>query len=329
MQITQQRLNELCLSAATQERPEISAWLRERASEDSPQLSCVPTAAYNGDLKILQWLRAQNCPWDDACSAAARCGRLEILQWLRSQELPCPWNEQTCTSAAIFVEIIGRSSSQDNLQPSYFKVLQWLRAQNPPCPWNEHTCSNVARCGHSGLKVLQWLRAQDPPCPWGEHTCSLAAISGHLDVLQWVRAQDPPCPWSEHTCSWAARRGHLKVLQWLRAEDPPCPWRQHTCASAAGSGHLQILQWLRAQDPPCPWVETIFERCKSRKIIGWALLYGCPAPPGRESLRTQLVFLTCIKHVQHTRFRNTRSRSFADHLLNLPPDIIRHIARFL
>lgn len=242
MQITQQRLNELCLSAATQERPEISAWLRERASEDSPQLSCVPTAAYNGDLKILQWLRAQNCPWDDACSAAARCGRLEILQWLRSQELPCPWNEQTCTSAAIFVEIIGRSSSQDNLQPSYFKVLQWLRAQNPPCPWNEHTCSNVARCGHSGLKVLQWLRAQDPPCPW---------------------------------------------------------------------------------------VETIFERCKSRKIIGWALLYGCPAPPGRESLRTQLVFLTCIKHVQHTRFRNTRSRSFADHLLNLPPDIIRHIARFL
>ena len=124
MKIMQQRLNELCLLAATDKRPDISRWLLERASEYSSEhsseyssaytcCSCVPTAAQRGDLEVLQWLRSQNCPWDDACRATAEHGHLEILQWLRAQEPPCPWSAATCSRAA------GRG---------HLHILQWLKS---------------------------------------------------------------------------------------------------------------------------------------------------------------------------------------------------------
>lgn len=48
-------------------------------------------AAGNGYLKILQWARENGCPWDeDTCSFAALNGHLEVLQWARANG--CPWN---------------------------------------------------------------------------------------------------------------------------------------------------------------------------------------------------------------------------------------------
>ena len=43
-------------------------------------------------MHILQWARAQGCPWDErTCEAAAEAGFFEILQW--AQNNGCPWNE--------------------------------------------------------------------------------------------------------------------------------------------------------------------------------------------------------------------------------------------
>ena len=53
----------------------------------------------NGHLAVLQWARAQGCPWDEsACAMAAGNGHLAVLQWARAQG--CPWDEQTCAMAA-------------------------------------------------------------------------------------------------------------------------------------------------------------------------------------------------------------------------------------
>jgi hypothetical protein len=38
---------------------------------------------------VLQWARANGCPWDeDTCTAAAKYGHLELLQWARAQGCP-------------------------------------------------------------------------------------------------------------------------------------------------------------------------------------------------------------------------------------------------
>ena len=41
-------------------------------------------------VALLQWARAQGCPWNEAtCEAAARGGHLQTLQWARAQGCPC------------------------------------------------------------------------------------------------------------------------------------------------------------------------------------------------------------------------------------------------
>ena len=145
-------------------------------------------AAKTGQLEVLQWLRANACPWDKhTCNWAALNGHLEVLQWARANG--APRDKGTCAEAAL---------------GGHLEMLQWLRANG--CPWDEWTCTYAAKGAH--LEVLQYLRANG--CPWNAHTCAAAAEGGHLEVLQWLRANG--CPWDECTCAEAAGRGHLEVL---------------------------------------------------------------------------------------------------------------------
>ena len=53
-----------------------------------------------GQLEVLQWARANGCPWDvlSICEYAAKGGHLEVLQWARDNG--CPWNKQECINRA-------------------------------------------------------------------------------------------------------------------------------------------------------------------------------------------------------------------------------------
>ncbi|KAL6051640.1 Ankyrin repeat domain containing protein [Balamuthia mandrillaris] len=52
-----------------------------------------------GQLKVLQWARANGCPWNEETSEwAAKEGRLEVLQWAIANG--CPWDKQTCKKSA-------------------------------------------------------------------------------------------------------------------------------------------------------------------------------------------------------------------------------------
>ena len=56
--------------------------------------STCATAAEGGHLKVLQWCREKDCPWDqETCNGTAIAGHLSILQWCREKN--CPWNEKT------------------------------------------------------------------------------------------------------------------------------------------------------------------------------------------------------------------------------------------
>ena len=42
-------------------------------------------------MEMLNYARANGCPWDEGtCAAAARGGHLEVLQWARANG--CPWD---------------------------------------------------------------------------------------------------------------------------------------------------------------------------------------------------------------------------------------------
>ena len=72
-----------------------------------------------GHIEVLQWLRANGCPWDErTCVLAALGGHLPVLR-----ANGCPWDLWTCAKAA---------------NSGHLEVLQWARANG--CPWDERTC---------------------------------------------------------------------------------------------------------------------------------------------------------------------------------------------
>jgi hypothetical protein len=50
-------------------------------------------------LEMLQWARANGCPWDEStCSDAALGGHMAVLQWAHANG--CLWNEDICGNLA-------------------------------------------------------------------------------------------------------------------------------------------------------------------------------------------------------------------------------------
>jgi hypothetical protein len=79
------------------------------------------SAARGGNLDVLQYARANGCPWNaSTCSNAASNGHTDIIRWARDNG--CPWNAKTCFNAA---------------RNNRLKVVRWLHANG--CPWDART----------------------------------------------------------------------------------------------------------------------------------------------------------------------------------------------
>ena len=95
---------ETCSAAAFCGQLETLWWLR---SLDPPcpwikEYMCW-YAAKAGNLAMLQWMRAQGCPWDESTTyAAAQKGNIEILRWARSQG--CPLNKENCRRSYLYMK---------------------------------------------------------------------------------------------------------------------------------------------------------------------------------------------------------------------------------
>ena len=121
------------------------------------------TAASDGHLEALQWLRANGFEWDwRTCREAVFNGHIEILKWAVNNG--CPKNEPCCSAAA----------HTGNLE-----CLKWLR--NNGCPWNSLVCAYAAESGH--LNVLQW--AIENKCPYDKNIFEKAFNRGHIHIYEW------------------------------------------------------------------------------------------------------------------------------------------------
>ena len=68
-------------------------------------------AAMSGNLELVQWLRAEGCPWDHlVCDFAVDTGHVEVLRW--AHQNGCPWTAFTRDRAA---EELGYTDDLGNL----------------------------------------------------------------------------------------------------------------------------------------------------------------------------------------------------------------------
>lgn len=274
--------DKICQEAAREGRIDVLQWARaNRCPWD--QSTCA-AAAEGGHIDALRWVRVRKCPWDArTCAAAAKGGHLIVLQWLRSNG--CPWDTNTCVAAA---------------KRGHLNVLRWAHSKR--CPWDARTCAAAAKGGH--LVVLRWARLSgcrwdantwheaaraiaysdrhfeifkwihENECPSGNlNICDIAAEYGNIDVLQWAHGHG--FPWHSKTCAVAAENGRFDLLQWAHVHG--CPWDASTCSEAARRGDIGMLQW--AHDNGCPWdADTCFNAADRNDLamLQWARNNGCP-----------------------------------------------------
>lgn len=161
------------------------------ASDNGAYLGTIHSAALNGRLELIKWLRMNDYSWDEWTSiCAVQGGHLDVLKWLRKNG--CPWNEDIYMYAA---------------NDGHLEILKWARANGSP--WDKWACVSAAERGH--LHILQWLR--DNNAPWDDKLCTRAARNGHLEVLKWARENG--FPWDIDTCRGV--RLHSHTHEWAQS----------------------------------------------------------------------------------------------------------------
>ena len=92
------RYEVLSEAAACRNNVAMLEWMCENECELNPE-ACT-TAAYNGQLGNLQYLRSVGVDWDDkVCEVAAIRGHLQVLRW--AYDNGCPW---TFRDAALLLD---------------------------------------------------------------------------------------------------------------------------------------------------------------------------------------------------------------------------------
>ena len=78
---TGREIDELCDSLTAARRGYLSTLQNQlrRGCLMNAAIVCV-LAAFGGHLEVLQWARANDCPWKWTCEKAALGGHLEVLQ---------------------------------------------------------------------------------------------------------------------------------------------------------------------------------------------------------------------------------------------------------
>jgi hypothetical protein len=221
------------------------------------------SAARGGQMDVVQWLRAEGCPWSrQMCGKAVEGGHLEVLQWVR--ERGCPWEGEELMS-----DIAARTG--------HLEILKWVCSRGYSC--GKSVWCAAASNGH--VNVLQYLLSLcEQPYFWFEEVCGVAAYEGHLHVIQWACRQmhEGMCPLKDEIlCEHAVRGGHLVVLKWLRKNG--CPWDTNSplCGKAAMGGHLDVLQWLREQGFPWDNLVCMYAvEYEHPAVLKWARGAGCP-----------------------------------------------------
>ena len=177
---------DFCYEVALTNKLELLKWAREekQCKWDS---ATIIVAASEGNLEMVKYCVANECPIDElACAWAADGGHLEILKYLR-EEVKAPWDFRTASSAA---------------ENGHLHILEYLveRKYDQYC---ELACDYAAMRGH--LDCLKYLH-ETAKAPWNYLAVREAHENNHPECLQYLLDNNCPLP-----SGWRYEHGELHV----------------------------------------------------------------------------------------------------------------------
>jgi hypothetical protein len=270
-------------------------------------------AARAGNLELLQWARANGCPWNtSALLHACSKGHLEVVKWLIDNN--CDWVEYA-------LPVLGEAGHYDVLDflrerkfwvrdmESIFlagamgnkpKMFEYLNTVGNELP--DYRPSSFLSLLYEPLSVFLEAPRQNLPDQFYTAAAFLgrldilsaaeeaghrlpkeeiivAAIFGvHADILKWIAENG----FREQICrnagEFTATVGKLKALQFL-IDELGAPWAKKIAVAAAKTGKIEILKWAFSRGFPM-----------SRKKIMLSAAANCDGPFSLDS-RSKLEIL--------------------------------------
>ena len=150
------------------------------------------TAASQGNLEMVKYCVANECPIDErACAWAARCGHLEVLKYLR-EEVKAPWDSDTASWAA---------------SNGHLHILEYL-VERKYDQFKMYACFLAAEYGH--LDCLKYLH-ETAKAPWDYDAIRSAHENNHPDCVQYLLDNDCPLPFGWSIRRWRVTRTRIRI----------------------------------------------------------------------------------------------------------------------
>jgi hypothetical protein len=177
-----------CWEVAETNKLELLKWAREEKECDWDE-ETINTAVCHGNLEMVKYCVANECPIDGrACAHAAFNGHLQCLKYLH-EEVNAPWDSRTASWAA---------------EKGHLHVLEYL----VECEFDQYdtlACWEAAEYGH--LDCLKYLH-ETAKAPWDEDAVRTAHENNHPDCVQYLLDNDCPLPEG-----WSYEDGELHVVE--------------------------------------------------------------------------------------------------------------------
>ncbi len=168
-----------CMKVAYTNKLELLKWAREEKKCEWDSRT-IRAAAYRGNLEMVKYCVANECPIDwSACAEAARNGHLECLKYLR-EEAKAPWGSATPNLAA---------------KNGHLHILEYLVERKYDFKYDQFVrfaCWEAAKHGH--LNCLKYLR-ETAKAPWSSQAIRVAHEKKHPECLQYLLDNDCPLPY--------------------------------------------------------------------------------------------------------------------------------------
>ena len=165
---------------------ELLKWAREEKKCRWDEWT-INTAAEQGNMEMVKYCVANECPIDEnACAYAADGGELEVLKYLR-EEAEAPWDWYTANCAAFNGDL---------------HILEYL-VERKYDKYSVLACRNAVENGH--LDCLQYLH-ETAKAPWDKYAVRKAHENNHPECVQYCLDNDCPLPEG-----WSYEDGELHV----------------------------------------------------------------------------------------------------------------------
>ena len=257
--------------------------------------------ALDGELRALQMVVADGCPWGDCTTIwAAGKGHLETLRW--AAEHGCPQRlPEVCEWAATIENALERGAPPPDraalaeLHQRALAVISWAMDGGARCAELSNAPTSGAdgggilerAAGSGNVPVLRWLAAHGGLREGGAE----GNYRGQTLENLWTRALGAPCPCVEATVDCLRELGmpwHAAATAGAAGPDSTTLWRLRTQAErkliSTDDAKLQLKQrsnlplLRRLREADCPWdAETCAAaaRAGDLAVLQFARTGGC------------------------------------------------------